>query len=426
MALSIKIRNLSVAYDLGKQSEVWALRNINLEIFKGEYVVFFGPSGCGKSTLLFSLAGLQTPTSGKIIIGNKDISDMSDKELIKHRRLTVGLVFQNFNLIPTLNVLDNVLLPTILGGSITSESIERANRILKSFGISDLVNRYPSELSGGQQQRTAIARAMIYDPPILLADEPTGNLDSVSAKAVMDTLYDFNKNQDKVIILVSHDPLWLDYAHRIFYMKDGEIVREKINRKRSQISLASPRKSETVEIREKKIPTNLRSLIYYLLTSFDEPVISRLERTIKKRIEDKISKDELEEILDRPFEEGGVGLYKQTAESLAAKIERVLVEIESATKLKKLYKGGEEEEEEKGLREIRLFLLDGWHGHFTKIDQVERLDMTIKRRLKGELDREEFQRILDLPFSSGGVGLDKRTAKNFTKKMEIVVRNIHY
>ena len=415
----IKIENLSVIYNLGKANEFQALKNINLEIYPGEYVCFFGPSGCGKSTLLYCIAGLRKPNQGRVIVRGKDLGEMTEKELVIYRRLQVGLVFQNFNLIPTLNVLDNVLLPNIFGGLMPKVSVEKAKALLNQFGILNLWKRYPSELSGGQQQRVAIARALIYNPPILLADEPTGNLDSLSAKTVMDTLYELNEKYKKTIILVTHEPYWLDYAHRIFHMKDGEIIRVSINKKRRQIKeveeLRVGVKGEIKERKKRKKPKKrIRDLVYYLLTSFDRPIIERLEKAIKKRIEGKIDKEKLKEILDKPFEKGGVGLYKQTAESLAEKIERVLAEIE-------IEKEEERKEEDRVVR-LRKFLLEDWQGNFHYPEQVERLDFAIKKRIEGKIDKNEFQKILDLSFKKGGVGLDKRTARKFTKKLELILK----
>jgi len=231
----IEVKNLSVIYNLGKSNEVVALEDVSLKIYPREYIIFYGPSGCGKSTLLYCLAGLETPTRGEVLVQGKALSEFSQEEMVQHRRLMIGMIFQAYNLIPTLKVLDNVLLPNIFGGLIPGVSIEKAKSLLEKLGIEKLTNRYPAELSGGQQQRVAIARALIYDPPILFADEPVGNLDSVSAKIVMDTLREINEKFSKAIILVTHDPFYLDYAHRVFHMKDGRIVREVVNPKRKQI-----------------------------------------------------------------------------------------------------------------------------------------------------------------------------------------------
>jgi ABC-type lipoprotein export system ATPase subunit len=231
----IKAENLSVIYNIGKTSEFTALSDVSLKIFSGEYIVFFGPSGCGKSTLLNCLAGLEVPTSGKVFMKNEDLTAFNLQQLITHRRLRIGMVFQNYNLIPTLNILDNVTLPYILGGYTPNFAKEKANILLERFGIPNLQSRYPSELSGGQKQRAAIARSLMYHPPILLADEPVGNLDSESARIVMEVLVELNEKNKETIILVTHDPSYLKFGHRIFYMKDGKIIREAVNYDKKQI-----------------------------------------------------------------------------------------------------------------------------------------------------------------------------------------------
>jgi len=418
----IKTENLTVIYELGKSNETIAINNINLEIYPGEYIICFGPSGCGKSTLLYCLAGLETPTRGEILIEGKSLTHFSQKELVNHRRLKVGMIFQAYNLIPTLKVLDNVLLPIAFGGLISETGIKRATSLLERFGIAELSNRYPTELSGGQQQRVAIARALIYNPPILFADEPVGSLDSISAKIVMDTLRELNEKDGKTIILVTHNPSYLDNAHRVFHMKDGKIVREVINPKRRQIAPPKEKLIPTeAELGKKARPKPFlkpSALVQYLLTSFDEPVIKRLERAIEKRILGEIDDKQFKEMLDRPLEEGGVGLYRQTAESFSQKIEKILSEIEFLKE-----EGGEQPISaiEIKVQELRRYLLDGSKVTLKNEEEVKRLDHFIRLRLENKIDKKEFQKFLDLPFAEGGVGLDKRTARNFARKLELIL-----
>jgi len=329
------------------------------------------------------------------------------------------MIFQAYNLIPTLKVLDNVLLPNIFGGLIPGVSVEKAKSLLERLGIEKLASRYPFELSGGQQQRVAIARALIYNPPILFADEPVGNLDSVSAKIVMDTLTELNEKFTKTVILVTHEPFYLDYAHRVFHMKDGRIVREVVNPKRKQISpFEEIRVAKKAPLREKPL-LQPRAFAQYLLTSFDRPVIRRLERVIKKRMLGKITEAQFRENLDRPFEKGGIGLYRQTAESFSQKIERVLAESEFLK---------EEIPTEKPLAEIdirvknlRKFLLENWEGSLKKEEELNRLDNFIRLRLEEKIDKKKFQKNLDLSFKEGGVGLNRRTARNFARKLELAL-----
>lgn len=225
--IAIKTESLNVIYDLGLPSETKALNDINIAINKEDFAVVFGPSGCGKSTLLYAISGIERPTSGKIWVLDRDITQFTPLEAAKFHRLQIGMVFQAYNLIPTLSVLDNVALPQIFRGVPREIKYLRAKILLQRFGILPQANKLPTELSGGQQQRVGIARALINEQPVIFADEPVGNLDSKSAKIVLDILYDLNIKDKKTIILVTHDPTLLKYATHIIYMKDGIVVGEK-------------------------------------------------------------------------------------------------------------------------------------------------------------------------------------------------------
>ncbi len=221
----IKITNLSVIYDKSLPSETRALNNINVEINPREFVIIFGPSGCGKSTLLYTISGMESNFEGDILVGEEDIKKLNPIKLAEFRRDKVGLIFQAFNLIPSLNVLINVVLPQIFNGGGRITRVRKAKKLLARFGILALAFRLPQLLSGGQQQRVAIARALINEPLIVLADEPLGNLDSKSAIEVMKILKELNQIEGKTIIMVTHEALYLKYAEKIIYMKDGEIIR---------------------------------------------------------------------------------------------------------------------------------------------------------------------------------------------------------
>lgn len=225
--VAIKTDNVSVIYDRGKPSETKALSDVNIIIYKEDFVVFFGPSGCGKSTMLYTVSGIEKPTTGKILVFDKDITQFSPIESARFHRAQIGMVFQAYNLIPTLTVADNVALPQIFRGVSRAKRLLRAKILLQRFGILPQADRLPTELSGGQQQRVGIARALINEQPIIFADEPVGNLDSKSAKIVLDILYDLNVKDKKTVILVTHDPSLLKYATHIIYMKDGLVVGEK-------------------------------------------------------------------------------------------------------------------------------------------------------------------------------------------------------
>ena len=223
----IKLKNVSKTYFLGEE-KVKAVNNVSLEIKKGEYVSILGPSGCGKSTLMYTIGLLDVPTSGHVVIDGQDVSKLTDEELSKVRNEKIGFVFQSFNLINKFTVLENVILPTKYAKTkLNFDPQERAEELLKQFGIWERRNFYPNKISGGQQQRVAVARALIMNPSIILADEPTGNLDTKAGHEILDLLGDLNKRLKVTIVLITHE---LDIAaktKRRITMKDGQIVKTK-------------------------------------------------------------------------------------------------------------------------------------------------------------------------------------------------------
>ncbi|WP_338601908.1 ABC transporter ATP-binding protein [Sulfolobus tengchongensis] len=219
-----KLENVTKVYE-GSVKTV-ALKEINLAIEEGEFLAILGPSGSGKSTLLSILGVLDRPSKGKVYIYEKDITLLSDSEISKIRNEYIGFVFQNFNLIPRLSILQNVELPLVARGVPKKKREEIALASLKLVGLDGLASKKPSELSGGQQQRVAIARALAQNPKIILADEPTGNLDSFNAKIVMDIFKRVNEELKTTIVVVTHDKEVASYARRRIYIKDGKIVGE--------------------------------------------------------------------------------------------------------------------------------------------------------------------------------------------------------
>lgn len=219
----VEINNLFKTFQMGKL-EVPVLKNVNLTIDKGEFVSIMGPSGSGKSTLLYLLGGLDAPTSGEIRINDEDISKMKDKRGSELRRRDIGFVFQFYNLIPNLTVVDNVLLPVLLDGKKGKHHMARLEEILEIVGLADRKKHTPRELSGGQQQRVAIARALMNDPEIILADEPIGNLDSKTGEEIMELFRRINQERGKTIIQVTHAQKAAEYGSRIVRFMDGEII----------------------------------------------------------------------------------------------------------------------------------------------------------------------------------------------------------
>jgi len=205
--------------------EFYALRDINLEIKQGEFTAILGPSGCGKSTLMHIIGLLDTPTSGTLLINNKDITKLDDNELSRLRNEFAGFIFQQFNLINKLTVLENIMLPTIYSAKKYSyEPKTRALELMDRFGILIKQKSYPNKLSGGQQQRVAIARALLNEPKIILADEPTGNLDSKTGKNILDLIRELNQKEGMTVVLVTHDREIAGSCQRHISMLDGKIV----------------------------------------------------------------------------------------------------------------------------------------------------------------------------------------------------------
>lgn len=218
----VKLENLEKSYQLGKTT-VQALRGISLELHQGEFLVVMGPSGSGKTTLLNIIGTLDKPTSGRALIDGEDIARMNDKQLTKLRRFKIGFVFQFHNLIPVLTAFENVQLPLLTAGKARKVSESRARELLARVRLQDRMDHLPDELSGGEQQRVAIARALANGPRIILADEPTGDLDSKTGFEVVQIMYDMAKQEHAAVVAVTHDPVISERADRLLEMRDGRI-----------------------------------------------------------------------------------------------------------------------------------------------------------------------------------------------------------
>lgn len=230
----IQTSNISKVYRMGSET-IHALKSITIQITKGEYVAFMGPSGSGKSTLMNIVGCLDTPTSGQYILNNKDVSDMTENELAEIRNKEIGFVFQTFNLLPRASSLDNVCLPLVYAGYKRSVREEKAMFALENVGLADRARHKPNELSGGQRQRVAIARALVNDPSIILADEPTGNLDTKTSYDIMNLFQELH-DRGNTIIMVTHEDDIAHFAHRIVRLRDGLVESDLVN---ENISIAT-------------------------------------------------------------------------------------------------------------------------------------------------------------------------------------------
>src|SRR5437868_8351985 len=221
----VQARKLSKEY-LREESQVSALREVDLEIALGEFIALMGPSGSGKSTLLHLIAAMDRPSSGEVLVLGQDLRSLGSRELARWRSVHIGFIFQSFNLIPVLTALENVALPLKLTSLSAKEQVEHAATALQLVGLGDRLQHYPRQLSGGQEQRVAIARAIVTDPDLILADEPTGNLDSASANDVLTLLSVLNQEYRKTIVVVTHDPHAARFAGRMRYLDKGVLLPE--------------------------------------------------------------------------------------------------------------------------------------------------------------------------------------------------------
>ncbi len=452
----VELRRANFTFDPGTNKEVKALNDVSLQIFPGEYAAFFGPSGCGKTSLLYVVAGIEKPQDGEVLIANKDITKMSATEIAIMRQTKIGIIFQNFNLIPTISVLENVSLPMAFLGIGEKEAKERANNLLERFGLGNLAVRYPNELSGGQQQRVSIARSLANDPQVILADEPMGNLDTTNAKIVLDQLKELNEKDGKTIIMVTHEVWTLRDVRKIFYVRDGKITRteerepppseEKLPATKSfeEVTLDDSFKglqkdgavpdaegggglsSETVGQLQSLYPelkmedVRIKALGLLLLEGYPEQTRGRFESLLRKRIAGILEPKTFEELLDLPYLEGGAGLWKRTAKKLAPQCEKFIAEWQSVddviARLERHPKTLLKDE----VRDIRKWLLED-APRAESPEDIAKFDEITEERLRNIITWENFEQVLMAPRKLGGLGFKGQTPHHITKKFRALL-----
>lgn len=410
----ISIKNLSVVYGKGSLAEATALSDVTLDIFPEEFVIVFGPSGCGKSTLLYVISGAERRvTSGEMRIKGKDLMDINKKDLVDFHRHSVGMVFQAYNLIPTVNVFDNIILPLVFRGISKKERDAKGKELIERFKIGHLAKMRPNLLSGGQQQRIGIARALVNDTDIILADEPTGNLDSQSAFSAMDMFTELNVVNKKTIILVTHESQYIPYASRIIYMKDGKIVGDVRQEKKKVdhiVHLEGGGKKDNAD--SVGVSMNIVRLAVFLELNLTTEESIRFNEIVKNFVKKDINKEELRKILDTPYKDGGMGFYRQTAL-------RIPQEIENAIKISELLNDPENKEMSKKSKIVFNWLFSDYKSEFSAI-QEKKAEEAIIKKIKGMCDLAQFQSELDRPLSENGAGLNSATAKNATRKLGLI------
>ncbi|MBM5782379.1 MAG: ABC transporter ATP-binding protein [Pelagibacterales bacterium] len=225
--ICVEIKNISKDFAVGDQ-KIRVLNNINLQIYSGEMTMIVGPSGCGKTTLLSILTGILTPSEGDVIINNTNITKLKGDKKVDHRRKNLGFIFQQYNLLPALSAAENAAIPLIADGISLDKAVKQASIALSEIDMSNHLEKLPSQLSGGQQQRVAIARALVHKPSLVVCDEPTAALDAFTGQKVMETLRQSAMQQNRAVIVVTHDNRIFDFADRIIEMEDGKVITDKV------------------------------------------------------------------------------------------------------------------------------------------------------------------------------------------------------
>ncbi len=327
--IDIHVDDMVITYNKGKSNEFNALQHVTAEIYPREYIILFGPSGCGKSTLLYTMLGGIPPESGHMYVKGEDIYAYTPAEMNAYQQTTIGIVYQQFNLISSISVLDNVALPMIFLNKSVQERNARGSDLLRRFGIPErLENKLPTFMSGGQQQRVAVARALVNDPEILLADEPVGNLDSISAEHVMDSFKEINEKDRKTVILVTHDAKYLPYAHRVFYMRDGLLRRIVVNPEMKQIKRVKPGETIVTEIEQlarlypyaEPIELKVKSVVNYATQNIGFRQLERLEKGILEVLKGTMDENMFHTFLVKRTESGGVGMHVDDAEQVSRRV----------------------------------------------------------------------------------------------------------
>lgn len=425
----IKLKDLDITYNLGKENEYKATHGMNMDIYPGEFVAFFGPSGCGKSTIFYSILGILEPSAGQLLVKGENPYSFSPEEMVRFQTKVIGIIYQAFYLIPSLSVIDNVALPQIFQGITPNKRKDWAKLILKRFGMDEQAEKYPENLSGGQSQRVSVSRSMVNNPEIVLADEPTGNLDSVSTKQVMDALEEINMVDKKTVIIITHNAAQLSYAHRVFYMKDGRLLRIVPNPEKKQIAKIDKQKILVTEMdRLSKIfpydsPDSLKvkSLVNYLTQDINYDQILRLEEMIKLMVERKISKSEFIKGLSKRFHSGGVGLSTLAAKNMSEKVEKILNQSEDARRFRRRFSDNNFfSREDELIRRLTRYLANEYTGELSKV-QKKRLKELVYNRIAGLVSREDFEHISRESLDKGGLGITREKARKMNLYFEKIL-----
>jgi len=421
----ISLKGLNLTYNLGATNAFQALHDVDVEIEEGDFAIVLGPSGCGKSSLLNIIAGLELPEKGSVLVRGQDLLKLKEKNRVDYHRKEIGMIFQAYNLISTLNVLDNVALPQIFINKKKKERDQRSMKILERLGISEHAKKIPSELSGGQQQRIGIARAIINEPQIILADEPVGNLDSVSSNNVMEILNKLNVKEGKTVVMVTHNAEHAVWGNRIIHMRDGKITQVEIKNREGLVEKEEKSKGGMSEFnkfvgrlkglskQQIKIllePLKAKCLVDQLTKLFSEKQRDKIELVIKKRLNNQIDLKGFYEKLDKSEKKGGVGLDKRSAENFSEKIEFILKTANIFSKANS--------SEAKAKSVVDGFV--DFYGYKISKESQTRATSFLGDFLAKKKNYLELKDILNKSIARKGAGFDQRIIEEFFAFLELV------
>lgn len=419
----VEMEKVNLWYNKEKVTEVHAIKDVSLSIKEGEYVAFFGPSGCGKTSILYSISGIDRYQSGSVKINDLDLTEKTNEELAICRQTDIGIVFQQFNLIPSLTVLQNVTLPMMFLGRGLEESNQEGLRLLARLDLTSYAKRFPFELSGGQQQRVGIARALANNPPIIVADEPLGNLDSVSAKNVLAFLKELNEKDGRTIIMVTHEAWSLRDVGKVFYMKDGAVV-ETEDQSETTIAESLSKKlyrqlsKSQGEEKAESVPASVLS--HFLMRGYSPEEIERFENFLQKRMTGTIDGEQFYIEIDKPFRDGGVGFWKQKARRVAQYIEEVINERHDIEAIFARMEKSPELSIYDEVHKIEEWISKEYEGKLSDFQRIQ-LQEHITKRIKGITNGEQFRASLRESRHKQGVGLSLRSAQLFSERMELLL-----
>lgn len=428
--VAIEAKDMVITYNKGKSNEFNALNHVSVQIFPREYIILFGPSGCGKSTLLYSMLGGLQPAGGQMMVFNEDIYAYTAAQLNHYQQSTIGIVYQQFNLISSISTLDNVALPMIFMGLGKTERNRKAREMLRRFGIPErLEDKLPTMMSGGQQQRIAVSRALVNDPEILLADEPVGNLDSISAEHVMDSFQEVNERDRKTVILVTHDAKYLPYAHRVIYMRDGLVRRIVVNPEKKQVIRVKPGETIVTEIEQlarlypyaEPLELKVKSIVNFATQEIGFRELERLEKAILAVIRGQLDDEMLFKLLVKPPLDGGVGLPDEQARGVIRRVFALLAYSRDVEK----YRAERTNDamflmQRKFIDRILDYIAVELGLSLTK-ERTDVLRTAIAERVGGIINGEDFERRMVLSAELGGVAFSSSDASKISRLLEKLI-----